>query len=60
MRPGYNLLPHSHDVPGVGRTGEGEDVPGFREEAAGVSRVVPVTHHDALLIARHHEVLIDR
>lgn len=54
------VLPHSHRAPGVRGAGEAEDGPGLREEAGGVSCVVPVTDHNAFLIPRHHQVFIHR
>lgn len=56
----YVNVPHSHCAPGVRGAGEAEDGPGLGEEAGGVSCVVPVTNHNALLIPRHHQIFIHR
>lgn len=52
--------PDGHGAPGVRRAAQAEDGSGLGEEAGRVSRVVPVTEHDALLVPGHHQVVISR
>lgn len=53
-------LPDGHGAPGVRGAAQAEDGSGLGEEAGRVSRVVPVTDHDALLVPRDHQVVISR